>query len=143
VRRRRQLTHELTAAREAFDAILADVGAATGALSDVMPTSRLPGRPVPDALVEFEERLSRARTAMPAWRRRETEGVWVRCDAGLEEALRRAGDLRERAPDLGGFEGLIWAVDRLTAPLDPFESAAEWFRRPRAFGTAGRARPVV
>jgi hypothetical protein len=31
-------------------------------------------------------------------------------------------------PELGGFEGLIWAVDQLLAPLEAFEAAAERFR---------------
>ena len=44
-------------------------------------------------------------------------------------ALReRARRFREDAPELGGFEGLIWAVEELMAPLDAFVTAAERFR---------------
>jgi hypothetical protein len=143
MRRRKRLPEDLASAHTAFEVIVAEMGAATRALTEVMPTSRLPGRSLPDALVEFEERLARARDAMSGWRRPETEDAWVACDAGLDEALRRAGDLRETAPDLGGFEGLIWAVDRLTAPLDPFEVGAEMFRQLREFGSAGGPGTVV
>jgi hypothetical protein len=143
MRRRKRLPEDLASARKAFEAILGEVGAATTALAEVMPTSRLPGRPFPDALLDFEERLARARAGMPAWRRAQTEDAWNRCNAGLDEALRRAGDLRETAPDLGGFEGLIRAVDRLTATLEPFEVAAESFRRLRASGSAEGPGTVV
>jgi hypothetical protein len=143
MRRRKRLPEDLASARAAFEAILADVGAATRALTEVMPTSRLPGRSFPDALVEFEEGLARALAGMSGWRRPETEDGWLACDAGLDESLRRARDLRESAPDLGGFEGLIWAVDRLTAPLDPFEATAERFRRFRVLGAAGEPGTVV
>jgi len=82
----------------------------------------------PDALAEFEERLATARQTMPAWRRPETEAEWAACAAGIDEALLRARRLREEAPDLGGFEGLIWNVENLLDPLDPFEAAVERFR---------------
>ena len=36
--------------------------------------------------------------------------------------------LREDPPELGGFEGLIWVVDQVLAPLEAFEAAAERFR---------------
>ena len=111
-----------------FERVLAEVEPAKDALTAVMPTTRLPGRPLPDALAEFDERLARARAAMPGWRRPETDAVWVACDAGLATALSRSALLREDAPDLGGFDGLIWAVERLLGPLEPFRAAAERFR---------------
>ena len=40
----------------------------------------------------------------------------------------RASRFREEAPELGGFEGLIWAVEELLGPLEPFAEAAERFR---------------
>ncbi len=35
--------------------------------------------------------------------------------------------LREEAPDLGGFEGLLGTVESLFDPLLPFEDAAKRF----------------
>jgi hypothetical protein len=126
--RRKRLPDELREPYEAFADVLAEIEPAKQALTEVMPTTRLPGRPLPDALSEFDERLARARVAMPGWRRPETEDAWVACDDGIEESMTRSASLREDAPDLGGFEGLIWAVERLLTPLEPFASAAERFR---------------
>ena len=64
--RRRRLPPELEPVRDAFDAVLAEVEPAKAALADCMPTTRLPGRPLPDALAEYEEHLERARALMPA-----------------------------------------------------------------------------
>ena len=125
---RRRLPPELAAPYEAFERVLADVEPAKEALTQVMPTTRLPGRPLPEALAEFEGRLGRARDAMPGWRRPEIEAEWVACAAGIEEAATRAVRLREDAPELGGFEGLIGAVESLLDPLEPFHAAAECFR---------------
>jgi hypothetical protein len=126
--RRKRLPAALHEPYEAFERVLAEVEPAKHALTEVMPTTRLPGRPLPDALSEFDDRLARARAAMPSWRRPETEDVWVACDDGLGESLARSARMREDAPDLGGFEGLIWAVETLLGPLDPFQAAAERFR---------------
>ena len=52
----------------------------------------------------------------------------VRARAG-RIAVQRARRFREEAPELGGFEGLIWAVEELMAPLDAFATAAERFQR--------------
>ena len=56
------------------------------------------------------------------------EPEWTACEQGLADALSRARRFREDAPELGGFEGLIWAVEELMAPLDAFVTAAERFR---------------
>jgi hypothetical protein len=126
--RRRELPEALRAAAAAFDDVLAEVEPAKAAITSVMPSTRMPGLPLPDALMVFESRLSRARELMPRWRRPETEEVWCACDAGLAEAAERARRFREEAPDLGGFEGLIWAVEHLMAPLDPFAQAETRFQ---------------
>ncbi len=126
--RRKRLPADLAPAYEAFEHVLGDLEPAKQALTEVMPTTRLPGRPLPDALAEFEERLAAARAAMPAWRRPEMDPEWTACANGIDEALGRARRLREDAPDLGGFEGLIWTVENLLDPLEPFEAAAERFR---------------
>ncbi|HEX7247740.1 MAG TPA: hypothetical protein VF351_06535 [Actinomycetota bacterium] len=126
--RRKRLPERLASAHAAFEAVLAEIEPAKQALTEVMPTTRLPGRPLPDALGEFEDRLRHARDLMPGWRRDETVTAWSACSDGIDEALARAGRLREGAPDLGGFEGLIWAVEHLLDPLEPFRAAAERFR---------------
>lgn len=124
----RRLPPELEAPFAGFCRVLEQIEPARAALTEVMPTTRLPGRSLPDALSEFEEGVARARTLMPAWRAEATESSWVACDNGIDEALRRARRLREEAPELGGFEGLIWAVEELMGPLEVFASAAERFR---------------
>jgi hypothetical protein len=126
--RRRRLPPALEAAHGAFGDVLEEVEPAKAALTDVMPTTRLPGRPLPDALATFEEHLARAADGMQRWRRPELDAVWRDCDAGVAEARARAERLRREAPDLGGFEGLIWAVGELLAPLDAFEAAERRFR---------------
>jgi hypothetical protein len=126
--RRKRLPADLDGAHRSFEHVLAEVEPAKEALTEVMPTTRMPGRPLPDALAEFEERLGRARKEMPSWRTSETEAEWASCMRGIDEALARAAWLRTEAPELGGFEGLIWAVETLLDPLEPFQSAAARFR---------------
>jgi hypothetical protein len=126
--RRRRLPERLRDAEIAFSAVLHEVEPAKAALTQCMPSTRLPGRPLPDALAEYGEHLERAMVLMPAWRRPETDQVWIACDAGLQDALARARRLREDAPTLGGFEGLLGTIEGLMDPLDPFEAAARRFR---------------
>jgi hypothetical protein len=130
--RRRQLPAELEEPRAAFMEVLAEVEPAKAALTECMPTTRMPGRPIPDALFEYEARLELARTRMPGWRCEPMEHEWVACDHGLGEALSLARRLREEAPDLGGFEGLLGAVEALIDPLTPFASAERAFRELRS-----------
>ena len=126
--RRKRTTPEVQASFEAFRDVLVHLEPAKAALTDVMPTTRMPGRPLPDALAEFEEGLARSEERMPAWRTPEMEPEWLACRQGLADAGGRARRFREDAPELGGFEGLIWAVEELMAPLDAFATAAERFR---------------
>jgi hypothetical protein len=129
--RRKRLPAELDEALSAFTAVLAEVEPGKAALTEVMPTTRLPGRPLAEALSVFEEHLARADELMVGWRRRELAGAWDACEAGIAEARRRAAELRTDAPDLGGFEGLVWAVGELIAPLEAFEGAARRFHELR------------
>ena len=126
--RRKRLPPALEEPFEAFERVLAEIEPAKQALTEVMPTTRMPGRSLPDALSEFSDRLERARGIMPGWRRPETEEAWTSCAAGIDDALARATRLREDAPDPGGFEGLIWVVESLFDPLEPFLEAEERFR---------------
>ena len=109
-------------------AVVTEVEAAKDAMTSTVPSTRLPGTPLAEAIAEFEDHLGRAQDLMPAWRHPEVEEEWLACEAGIEESLERARRLREDPPELGGFEGLIRAVDQVLAPLEAFEAAAERFR---------------
>lgn len=126
--KRKRLPAALLPAHAGFSAVLTEVEAGKAALAGVMPTTRLPGTPLPDALLEFEDRTARAAGLMVAWRVPVLDEEWSACDQGLAQARERARRFREEAPDLGGFEGLIWAVEELMSPLEPFEAAALRFR---------------
>jgi hypothetical protein len=126
--RRKRLPAELVPSAEAFDRLLEVLEPAKEGLAATLPTNRLPGRPLADALHDFEDALERARALMPAWRRSEVEDVWSRCMDGIDVALERARRLRSEGPELGGFEGLLGTVQDLLDPLDPLEDAAARFR---------------
>jgi hypothetical protein len=129
--RRRRLPHALVEPFEHFGAVVELVEPAKTALTQVMPTSRLPGRPLSDAILVFETQLVEAQGKMPRWRVPEIEEEWEACEAGLAEALLRARRFADDPPELAGFEGLVWAVGELLGPLEPFEAAAERFVRLR------------
>jgi hypothetical protein len=97
-------------------------------MTSTVPSTRLPGTPLPDALLELEEHLDRAKALMPGWRHPELENEWLACEEGIDGSLRRSRKLRVEPPDLAGFEGLIWTVDEVLAPLEAFEAAADRFR---------------
>jgi hypothetical protein len=128
VLRRKRLPEDLEASLAALRVVADQIEAGKDAMTSTVPSTRLPGTPLPDALIELEEHLVRAVELMPGWRRPELEAEWIACREGIDESLRRAAKLREDAPELGGFEGLIWAVDQVLAPLEAFEPAAERFR---------------
>jgi hypothetical protein len=127
--RRKPSSPEVLASFAGFRDVLEHLEPAKAALTEVMPKTRLPGRPLPDALAEFEQGVERAEALMPGWRSPALEPEWLACERGLVEARQRACRLREGAPELGGFEGLIWVVEELLSPLDGFTNAAERFRR--------------
>jgi hypothetical protein len=125
---RRRIASELRDVLDAFHRVVEVLEPAKRSLTRVLPTTRLPGTPLPVALSEFEEALERASALMPAWRAPALEGAWLACGDALVVARERARHLREEAPDLGGFEGLVGAVEHLLDPLDAFRSAEEAFR---------------
>jgi hypothetical protein len=124
----RRLPTRLRPALEGFRDVLGHVERAERALTDAVPTTRLPGRPLAESLLVFEEELSAAHRSMPAWRADELEDEWRSCsDAiaaarGEAERLRLAGD----APE--GFEALIGTIGEVLAPLEAFGRAADRFR---------------
>ena len=126
--RRRRLPDDLGAPLDGLRDVVDHVEAAKAAMTSTVPSTRLPGTPLAEAVAEFEEHLGRAEDLMPAWRHPEVGDEWLACQAGIEESLERARRLREDPPELGGFEGLIWVVDQVLGPLEAFEAAAERFR---------------
>jgi hypothetical protein len=90
-----------------------DVDRAHAVLTEAAPSTRFAGRPLPDALLEFEELLRSAQAGMEGWRVPEAQKEWERCAEGLAFA---------------GFETLIGTIDSLIAPLDAFVAAEERFR---------------
>ncbi|MET1011022.1 MAG: hypothetical protein ABWY83_01455 [Actinomycetota bacterium] len=126
--RKRELPSELEVSLNGLRQVVIEVEAAKDAMTGTVPSTRSAGTPLAEGILELEQRLAEAQELMPAWRHPELEEEWLACDAGIRESLERARHLREDPPELGGFEGLIWAVDQLLAPLEAFEAAAERFR---------------
>jgi hypothetical protein len=126
--RRRRLPDDLRAALDAFEALAPALDRVRAVLTESVPGTRLPGRPLAETLLEFEDGLREVRAGMPAWRAPEVEEHWLAASAGLDEALALADRVRTQAPDPGGFEGLIGLIGDLLAPLDAFADAADRFR---------------
>jgi hypothetical protein len=126
--KRRKLPGDLVAPLAGLRAVVGEIEAAKDALTGTVPSTRSPGTPLAEGILELEGRLATAQTLMPAWRHPDVEQEWRGCDEGIRESLDRSRRLREDPPELGGFEGLIWVVDRLLEPLEAFEAAADRFR---------------
>jgi hypothetical protein len=129
---RRWLPPELEARRRALEDLAPTLEAARAALVDAVPGTRRPGRPLAEALLEFEEGLRAVRDGMDRWRTPEVEEAWRAADAGLEAALARAERVRAEGAEPVGFEGLIGLVGDLLEPLEAFPEAAERFRELRS-----------
>lgn len=126
--RRKRLPEELIEPYRAFARVVNHIEEGKVAITQAMPTTRSAGRPLAEALADYEGSLQAAAVTMPAWRTAATEGVWLRCEEGLREGSDRARRLREGAPDIAGFEGLIGFASTLIAVLEPFAEAEERFR---------------
>jgi hypothetical protein len=126
--RRKRLPDELHEPLNGLRAVAVEIEAAKQAMTGTVPSTRSAGTPLAEGILELEQRLADAQELMPAWRHPDLEEEWLACDAGIRGSLERARQLREDPPELGGFEGLIWAVDQLLQPLEAFEAAAERFR---------------
>ena len=126
-----------------FLEVLKSVERAKQAILGAVPAARHPGRPLADALFEFEGELQAATVEMAGWRAAAVESDWQCCRLAIEESLGLAARLRTGAPDLG-FEPLLAAIGDLIAPLEVFEQASESFRSlrtPQRGGRRGEARP--
>ncbi|HZD17935.1 MAG TPA: hypothetical protein VE669_07325 [Actinomycetota bacterium] len=132
--RRRRLPEHLEAPFEAFRGLVPRLERAKAALTGSVPGTRLPGRPLAETLLEFEEGLRAVERGMPAWRAPEVEAAWVGAVRGLREALDLAERLRVEGTEPEGFEGLIGLIGDLLAPLEGFEAAARRFRDLRSRG---------
>jgi hypothetical protein len=125
--RRKALPDELVPSFRAFHELLEEIEPAKARLTEVVPGTRLPGRPLDDALAEFVAGLTRARDLMAAWRRPELEDEWSACMDGLAIALDRATQLLDDAYEASGFGSLVGVVEGLLDPLEPFAQAEERF----------------
>jgi hypothetical protein len=125
--RRRRLPEHLDGPYRAFGAIVPPLERAKAALTESVPGTRMPGRPLAETLLEFEEGLREVAAGMDAWRTPEVEEAWAGASAGLEEARSLAERVRTEAPPPVGFEGLIGLIGDLLAPLEGFAVAAEAF----------------
>ena len=125
--RKKELPPELEPAFHAFSEVVEAIEPAKAAVADVLPGTRLPGRPLNDALVEYRAGIERAGHGMVAFGP-EVEDEWQACDAGLRAARGKAAALLGHQDEAEGFEALLWTVQGLIEPLDPFVAAAERFR---------------
>ena len=126
--RRKRLPEELEAPYAAFEALIPELERAKAALTEAVPGSRLPGRPLADTLHEFEVGLREIRSGMDGWRAPEMEDAWLAASVGLDEALSLAERVRVEASEPEGFEALIGLIGELLDPLEAFRAAAERFR---------------
>jgi hypothetical protein len=126
--RRRRLPEHLEAPARAFDDLLPALERARAVLTESVPGTRLPGRPLAETLSEFEEGLREVRGGMDAWRSPDLEPEWDACSRGLDESLALADRVRTDGVHPERFEGLIGLIGDLLSPLDPFERAAVRFR---------------
>jgi hypothetical protein len=124
----RRLPERLRPALDGYREVLGHVDRAGRALTDAVPTTRLPGRPLAEALLAFEDELAAAERSMPSWRADGLEAVWRSCSGAIAEARRRAERLRLGAGEPRGFEGLIGSIGDVLAPLEAFELAGQRFR---------------
>ncbi len=128
VLRRKRLPAALVGPFDAFRSVVGSVERSTSTLTDSVPTTRLPGRPLPETLLGFEEGLRQARGGMDAWRIPEVESEWRASREAVDRCLAMAERLRLKAQMPVGFEALVGTIGDLLAPLEAFEHAAERFR---------------
>lgn len=117
---------DLRRAFGSFGATLADVEAAKATLVSVVPSGRVPGVPLAQALDGFELGLEAAAASMPGWRQPQVEEAWTACEAGLAAGARAAARLRRSEPPTA-YEALMGALEALLDPLDAFDDAVERF----------------
>jgi hypothetical protein len=111
----------------ALQEVVARLEVAKEALAASVPGRRGPGVPLAQGIASFEAGLRSAQDAMPSWDVPEMHGEWIRCEAALDEAARRAESLRlEESPQ--GYEDLYGLLAGLMEPLEVFEEALSGLR---------------
>ena|SRR5215471_11683033 len=125
--RRKRLPEELEPAFASFHLVLDELEPAKAGLTDVVPGSRLPGRPLRDALAGFIAHARRAGDLMEGWRRPELEPVWSACDEGLAAARADAQAMIDDPSEPVGFGALLGIVEGLLDRLEPFADAEARF----------------
>ncbi len=126
--RRRRLPAALEEPFAAFRQLIRTLERSKAALTASVPGARLPGRPLAETLVEFEEGLREVRAGMDAWRAPELEDVWLEASEGLGEAMALAALVRTQGSAPEAFERLIGLIGDLLEPLEAFAPAAGRFR---------------
>jgi hypothetical protein len=121
--RRKRLPDDLAPAYDAFERVLAEIEPAKAGLTEAVPGSRVPGRPLEHALEAFVAGIDRADALMPAWRRPELERVWSASAEGLAAARSDAAAILAAASEPTGFGDLLGIVERLLDRLEPFADA--------------------
>lgn len=124
----RRIPDRLRPALEGFRRVVEHVELAKASLTEAVPTTRLPGRPLAEAILEFGDELRAAEGEMSSWRAVELTEVWSACSTALAEARSNAERMRLEGAAPVGFEALIGAIGDLLAPLDAFSGAADRFR---------------
>ena len=130
--RRKHLPAALEPAYAAFLTTVEPLERGKVALTESVPGSRLPGRPLAETLLEFEEGLREADRGMATWRVPELEREWAAADEAIRTCLGLAERLRLGAEIPDGFEALIGTIGDLMAPLEAFGVAEERLRELRA-----------
>jgi len=125
--RKRSLPPDLADALESFHAVLGVLEPAKATLTEVIPGSRVPGRPADEAVRVFAEGLRRAQPRMPAWRRPALEAEWQACEQGVGRSIELADGFLDGGRTPVGFEGLLGLVGGLLDPLEPFADAERRF----------------
>ena len=126
--RRKRLPERLEAPYEAFLGTVEALERGKEALTASVPSTRLPGRPLAETLLEFELGLGEARERMPGWRVPELEEVWMVADEAIDRCASMSERLRLEADVPEGFEALIGTIGDLMAPLEILGAAEERFR---------------
>ena len=130
--RRRRLPAGLEEPFAAFRRLIETLERAKAALTTSVPGTRLPGRPLAETLLEFEEGLREVRRGMDGWRAPELEDVWLAASEGLSEATALAARVRTQGSAPEAFQQLIGLVGDLLEPLEAFTPAAGRFRDVRS-----------
>ena len=126
--RRRRLPAGLEEPFAAFRRLVRTLERSKAALTASVPGTRLPGRPLAETLLLFEEGLREVRAGMDAWRAPELEDVWLAASEVLAQASALAARVRAEGSAPQAFERLIVLIGDLLQPLEAFSAAADRFR---------------